>query len=183
MCKWCFDLVRIARYRVLIYSKNGLINASEVASRLGINASTVRKYLKSLEKEGLVERVDPGTYRLTQRGLSYVEFVKKLSLKREAPPYVVTDPSRGEPLQLKISSYEQLYAVIEYKLAPLEVIDEHIRKGFLAIWVRDGVGDQRLYELLTSGSISSSIELKKYLEDTIGLIKEIESSSMEEGTR
>jgi len=87
-------LARIARYRVLIYSKNGLVDINEIASKLGVNSSTVRKYLKLLEKEGLVEKIETNTYRLTPRGLNYIEFIKKLSIKKEAPPYVVTDPVR-----------------------------------------------------------------------------------------
>jgi len=176
-------LARIARYRVLIYSKNGLVDINEIASKLGVNSSTVRKYLKLLEKEGLVEKIETNTYRLTPRGLNYIEFIKKLSIKKEAPPYVVTDPVRGDPLQLKISSYEQLYTIIEYELVPREVIDEHIRRGFLAIWVKDGIGDQFLYELLTTGKITSSSELKKYLEGTISLVKEVEFISKEERTK
>lgn len=175
-------MVRIARYRVLLYSEDGLIKTDTIALKLGVSAGTVRKYLKALEKEGLVERLETNAYRLTQRGLNYVEFVKKLTARKEAPAYVVTDPVRGEPLQLKINSYEQLYAIITYRLAPLEIIDEHIKRGFLATWIKDGVGDQYLYELLTTGKISNSTELKKYLEDLIGLTKEIEIPGSREKT-
>lgn len=160
---------------MLFLNDNGFLKLDVVANKLGVSLNTVKKYVRMLVKDGLVEKVDENTFKLTNLGSIFVNSIRNVMERKNIPNYVVTDPVKGEPIQLKLSSYKQLYAVLEYRLAPQEVIDEHIKRGFLQNWVKDGIGDGYLYELMKNNVINDSSKLLNYLKEVIKVIEELSS--------
>ncbi len=77
--KWLINLLtspeRRGKLRVLkVLSLEEGLTRGEIAFRVGLSEQTVAKYLSFLQRAGLVRRVMPGKYRLTEKGL----MVKKL---------------------------------------------------------------------------------------------------------
>lgn len=167
------QLVRVSHYKLLFLNENGVLKLDNIATKLGVSLNTVKKYVRMLGKEGLVEKIDENTFRLTNLGSLFVKSVRNILERKSVPSYVVTDPVKGEPLQLKLSSYKQLYAILEFNLAPQEIINEHIRRGFLQNWVKDGVGDEYLYELMRSNVVNDSTKLLNYLREVIKVTEEL----------
>ncbi|ADI32165.1 winged helix-turn-helix domain-containing protein [Staphylothermus hellenicus] len=160
-----------AFYRIIFYSKeNGELEPAKIARQLGLQLNTIRKYLKTLEKEGLVERINDKKYQLTSKGLKLKKSIERLSETKTPEPYIITNPSTGEPLQLIVRDYKQLYAVIEYGLAPRNILEEHLKRGYFIEWIKNVFNDDFLAELIEEGQITTIDDLKNYLKEIIGLL-------------
>ncbi|MCD6301825.1 MAG: MarR family transcriptional regulator, partial [Staphylothermus sp.] len=65
----------------------------------------------------------------------------------------------------------QLYAVLEYGLAPKDVLEEHLRRGYLVKWIKEVLGDEYFTKLYNEGKIKTLDELKNYIKNILKLIK------------
>lgn len=165
-------MVKLAPYKLLFINKDGLIDPNEASNAIGINVNTVKKYLRMLVKEGfIVQEMDK--YKLTDKGRKLVNSVKNVMENSGKTSYVITDPNTGTPIPLTIKDYRQLYAVIKYKLAPEDVIWEHVKRGYFINWFRDALKDEYIVSKITSGEISDLNKLLEYIEEIINLIDEL----------
>ncbi len=161
-----------AFYKIILYSNDkGELLVNDIAQKLGVQLNTVRKYLKILEKEGLVKPLDIDKYVLTEKGLKFKNSLYRIAEAVSVEPYVVTDPSTNKPLTIQIRNYKQLLAVIEYGLAPLSILEEHLKRSYIAQWARDAVRDEYLVEAIRSGEIKNISDLREYLREVVGLIE------------
>ncbi|MFZ8791182.1 MAG: DeoR family transcriptional regulator [Thermosphaera aggregans] len=147
---------------ITIADENNTIDIAKASQLLGVSPLTVRKYIQQLVSEGVVEKTGEGKYVLTRLGVSIKKVVSASTLKN-TPRYVITDTSTGQPVSLSFNSYEQLYAIIAYQLAPRDILEHHL-KNYLAEWVRSSIGDEILAEKIVKGEIATIEDLKKYLE-------------------
>jgi len=147
---------------ITIADENNTIDIAKASQFLGVSPLTVRKYIQQLVSEGVVEKTGEGKYVLTRLGVSIKKVVSASTLKN-TPRYVITDTSTGQPVSLSFNSYEQLYAIIAYQLAPRDILEHHL-KNYLAEWVRSSIGDEILAEKIVKGEIATIEDLKKYLE-------------------
>jgi len=147
---------------ITIADENNTIDIAKASQLLGVSPLTVRKYIQQLVSEGVVEKTGEGKYVLTRLGVSIKRVVSASTLKN-TPRYVITDTSTGQPVSLSFNSYEQLYAIIAYQLAPRDILEHHL-KNYLAEWVRSSIGDEILAEKIVKGEIATIEDLKKYLE-------------------
>jgi len=164
--------LKTAHYKLLFTAENNTINPEIAARKLNIQVNTVKKYLKALMDEGLIEPSGPGLYRLTDKGRMLLESIIKS--RKSGEKYIVTNPATGEPLPLTFSNYEQLLAIYKNNLAPVEVLEEHLRRGYLTAWVKS-IGDTYLAELLEKGVIRDSKNLVEYLEKIVEISREYEA--------
>jgi len=134
----------------------------ELSSRTGLSHSTLKRYLRELEKNGFIEKKDE-LFVLTNTGLLLKKTLQSLKSGRSPQPYIVTDPSSGQPLPLSFRNYRQLLAIIDYGLADKRVLEEHARK-YLAKWARESLGDVYLAYMLENGLIKSLEDLRRYIE-------------------
>jgi len=152
----------------MVLNQGEQLSIKEMASRLGVSESTVRRYVKKLMSEGLVE--GRGKYSLTEKGLMLRESLKKVSQITEVSTersYVFTDPKSGVALPLRVRNLEQLYAVAKYKLVDKEILLQHIKVGYLGSWIRNVIGDDILASIVEEASKKGFCEvinvLEKYL--------------------
>jgi len=134
----------------------------ELSSRTGLSHSTLRRYLRELERNGFIERKGE-LFVLTSTGLLLKKALQSLKSGRSPQPYIVTDPSTSQPLPLSFRNYRQLLAIIDYGLADRSVLEEHVRK-YLAKWARESLGDEYLAYMLENGLIKSLEDLRRYIE-------------------
>ncbi len=166
-------MVFVSHYKIILASnEKGIIDPKAISEKLGLSISTVRKYIKNLVNEGLIIYKD-GVFELTEKGEALKKSLLKLRNKVEQgiSPYLVTDPDTGAPIPLSIKNYEQLYIVIEYGLAPRNVLEEHFRRGYLAKWIKEVLGDEYFTKLYSEGKIKTLDDLKNYIKNIIKLIK------------
>ncbi|WP_448577164.1 DeoR family transcriptional regulator [Thermosphaera sp.] len=147
---------------IMLADEKDVIDIENASQVLGVSPSTIRKYVQQLISEGIVEKTVDGKYVLTKLGVSIKKAVK-MSTSKNIPSYVITDVSTGQPIPLSFNSYEQLYAIITYQLAPRDVLEHHLR-NYLSEWVRSSIGDEVLAEKISRGEIATIEDLKKYLE-------------------
>jgi predicted transcriptional regulator len=147
---------------ITVADENNTIDIAKASQLLGVSPSTIRKYIQQLVSEGVVEKTGEGKYVLTRLGVSIKKVVNASTLKK-TPSYVITETSTGQPVPLSFNSYEQLYAIITYQLAPRDILEHHL-KNYLAEWVRSSIGDEMLAEKIVKGEIATIEDLKKYLE-------------------
>ncbi len=166
-------MVKTAHYKLLFYSKDDVLNPVRLANVLKINVNTVKKYLRILWEEGFVKPHGVGEYMVTEKGKKLINSINNIRGRRDAPSYILTDPSTGQAIPLSIKNYKQLYAVIKYGLVPYNILLEHIRRGYLIEWLRNSIGDQYLADLMERGKIKSIEDLLKYLDKVIDLIEEL----------
>jgi len=121
-----------------VLAETGEMTLEELASRLGVSRSTVKRYVLSLEKRGLVARLG-GMVRLTPEGrrAAGVEGGGGGVL-----PLVFSTPSGAVPLRVK--SLRQLYAVIHYGLLEPEELEYMLRVGCISSWLRLVLGEEEL---------------------------------------
>ncbi|WP_440059536.1 winged helix-turn-helix domain-containing protein [Thermogladius sp. 4427co] len=151
--------------------ENGFLDASRVQESLGLSSSSVRKYLRMLEKEGLVERVGGG-FKLTEKGARLKKTLQLVKEKKVAEPYYVTEPETGRAIPLSFRDYRQLYAIIEYRLVDPEILEKHLRMGYIAQWARAALGDEYLAYLIERGEVKNLIDLKNYLKNMLSIVDE-----------
>ncbi|OYT40089.1 MAG: MarR family transcriptional regulator [Desulfurococcales archaeon ex4484_58] len=166
-------MVKAAHYRLLFYNDQGVLDPIKLSRQLGIHINTVKKYLRLLEREGFVKGTDYGDYRITDRGWRFIDSLKKVLTKKEKPPYILTDPSTGQPVPLSINNYEQLYIAVKHGLVSKEILDEHLRRGYLVEWFKNALGDEFLVEKIRRGEIKGIDDLVKYLEKIIDLSRDV----------
>uniref|UniRef100_A0A7C2FC65 DeoR family transcriptional regulator n=1 Tax=Thermosphaera aggregans TaxID=54254 RepID=A0A7C2FC65_9CREN len=147
---------------IMLADEKDVIDIGDASQVLGVSPSTIRKYVQQLISEGIVEKTVDGKYVLTKLGVSIKKAVN-MSTSKNIPSYVITDVSTGQPIPLSFNSYEQLYAIITYQLAPRDVLEHHLR-NYLSEWVRSSIGDEVLAEKISRGEIATIEDLKKYLE-------------------
>ncbi len=166
-------MVFVSHYKIILASNDkGIIDPKTISEKLGLSISTVRKYIKNLMNEGLLIYKD-GVFKLTEKGEALKKSLLKLKDKAEQgiSSYLVTDPDTGAPIPLSIKNYEQLYVVIEYGLAPRNVLEGHFRRGYLAKWIKEVLGDEYFTKLYSEGKIKTIDDLKNYIKNIIKLIK------------
>ncbi len=166
-------MVFVSHYKIILASnEKGIMDPKAISEKLGLSISTVRKYIKNLVNEGLVIYRD-GVFELTEKGEALKKSLLKLRNKVEQgiSPYLVTDPDTGVSIPLSIKNYEQLYVVIEYDLVPRNVLEEHFRRGYLAKWIKEVLGDEYFTKLYSEGKIKTLDDLKNYIKNIIKLIK------------
>jgi len=155
--------------RLLEYLVEAGSTIGELSSRTGLSPSTVRKYLRELERGGLVERRGE-LFAPTEKGLLLGKTLHNLRSRRAAQPYIVTDPSTDQPIPLSFRDYRQLLAVIESGLAEPRILEEHMKR-YLAKWIREALGDEYLAHMLESGQIKTLEDLKKYIEMILNALR------------
>jgi len=155
--------------RLLEYLGEGGSTIGELSSKTGLSPSTVRKYLRELEKSGLVERRGE-LFAPTEKGLLLGKTLRNLRSGRAAQPYIVTDPSTGQPVPLSFRDYRQLLAVIDSGLTDSRILEEHVKR-YLSKWVREALGDEYLAHMLESGQIKTLEDLKKYIEMILNALR------------
>jgi len=165
--------VKIAHYKILFTIDSDILEIDSISHKTGISRSTIRKYLKQLEKEGLVKQVDDYRFMLTDKGRLFKECVMSI-FRDQGSPYILTDPGSGQPLILSFRNYRQLLAIYKYGLAPREVLEEHFKRGYIQNWIKEGVKDRLLLEELNSGRIKSFEDLITYLEKILSIVDQIE---------
>lgn len=143
----------------------GILDIDKLVNRLSLSRSTIKRYLKELERQSFLERIDVNKYRLTENGLKLKQSLSRVLETEKVAPYIITDPSSGQPLPLAVKDHEQLFIVIKYSLVGSKILDEHIRRRYLSKWLRDVMGDEYLASLIDEGRINSSEELRDYLEE------------------
>jgi len=159
-------LVRESLLRVLTKIERE-VGFDELSELVGLSKSTLRKYVRELLEEGFVVEVSRGVYALTDKGKRVKESLKSvLTEVSEEKAYVLTDPSTGTPVPLKIRSLKHLYVVIKYGLVPEGILREHLRRGYVSEWVKNVLGDEGLAKKLSTEDLS---EVVKTLEELIGL--------------
>ncbi len=164
--------IKPAFYRLILLFKNDQVSVNDISKETGLSPSSVKKYLTILEKQGLVERKGGNIYVLTSRGRMYRGFLEKLKLEHKSEtPYVFTDPSTGSPVPIEVRNYAQLYAVLKYELINRNAAEEHLRRGYLLEWIKNGLKDQYLAEKLEKGEIKSIEDLIRYLEFHMKIVK------------
>jgi len=141
----------------------------ELSSKTGLSLSTIRRYLRELEKSGLVEKRGE-LFAPTERGLLLRRTLQNLRSGRAAQPYIVTDPSTGHPVPLSFRDYRQLLALIEGGLAEPRILEEHMKR-YLAKWVREALGDEYLAHMLERGQIKTLEDLKRYIEMVLNALR------------
>ncbi|MGC8982874.1 MAG: winged helix-turn-helix domain-containing protein [Desulfurococcaceae archaeon] len=152
----------IAHYKILLYAgEEGYVDFSRLQMLFDVSRRTLNKYISRLAREGLVERREERVY-LTDAGRKLLNTLKILKEGKQAPSYVVTDPSTGQPLPLSFANYQQLYAVLAYGLADPAVIKHHI-ENYMESWFR-AFGDELAADLIREGRVRTAEDLKKYLE-------------------
>ncbi|MEM1628589.1 MAG: winged helix-turn-helix domain-containing protein [Desulfurococcaceae archaeon] len=162
----------VSYYRLVIYaSDNNVIDIPMVVEKTGLSSETIKKYLKKLVQEGLVERRGD-SYVLTEIGVRFRDSLKALMNRRDAPPYVITDPMTGSPIHLSFKNYEQLLAIIKTGLVDETIVEKHLEK-YMARWIRDALGDSYAEFLITQGKIKTAKDLERYLETMIFLVREL----------
>ena len=167
------NFVKTAQYKILFTVDGDTLEIESISQKTGISRSTVRKYLKQLEKEGLVKQVDEFRFTLTDKGRLFKECVTGI-LKDQGSTYVLTDPGTGQPLTLSFRNYKQLLAIYKYGLAPREVLEEHFKRGYIQNWIKEGVKDKLLAEELNTGGIKTFEDLITYLEKILSIVDQIE---------
>ncbi len=164
--------IKPAFYRLILLFRNDQLSVNDVSRETGLLASSVKKYLTILEKQGLVERKGSNIYVLTSRGKMFRDFLEKIKPEyRAGAPYIFTDPSTGTPIPLEVRNYAQLYAVLKYELIEKSIAEEHLRRGYLLEWIKNGLKDQHLAEKLERGELKSIEDLIKYLEFHMKIVK------------
>ena len=159
-------MVRESLLRVLTKIERE-VGFDELSELVGLSKSTLRKYVRELLEEGFVVEVSRGVYALTDKGKRVKESLKSvLTEVSEEKAYVLTDPSTGTPVHLKIRSLKHLYVVIKYGLVPEGILREHLRRGYVSEWVKNVLGDEGLAKKLSTEDLS---EVVKTLEELIGL--------------
>jgi len=159
-------LVRESLLRVLMKIE-GEVGFDELSGLVGLSKSTLRRYVRELIEEGFVIEVSRCVYALTDKGKRVKESLKSaLAEVSEEKAYVLTDPSTGAPVPLKIKSLKHLYVVIKYGLVPEGILREHLRRGYVSEWVKNVLGDEELAKKLSTEELS---EVIKTLEELIGL--------------
>jgi DNA-binding Lrp family transcriptional regulator len=108
------------------------MTVDELAERIGVKPSTIRKYALELEKHGLVIRYGRNVK------LKYLPQQEESRL-----PFFFIKPS-GAVVALKIRSLRQLAAVLHYNLVDDETLSYAIQSGYLAAWLRNVVGEENL---------------------------------------
>ena len=167
-----------AFYRVLFAVEgNEEFDVRSVGRRLKVIPSTAKRYIRELLKKGYIREVRPGLYTLTNEGIALKNSLKNLLEKKieENLGYVLTDPSTGNPVPVKITNIYQLYAIVKYNLIPENILLEHIRRGYLAKWIRDVLGDLDLADFLDNKRDISVNELLSILEERLKILDSIRS--------
>ncbi|AFK51523.1 regulatory protein, MarR [Thermogladius calderae 1633] len=163
-------LLKQSHLKILLLSdENGYLDLGSVQQKLNLTMSSLRKYVRQLEKDGLVARSEKGLV-LTEKGLKLKKTILNLKTKRDVPAYLITDPSTGQPVPVSFKSYAQLYALLAYDLVDKTLVDKHIAQGYLANWARDAVGDEYLASLIQSGGVKNSNDLLSYLKMILQLV-------------
>ncbi len=144
-----------------------ILDTDKLVNSLGLSRSTIKRYLKELEKQGFLEKIDVNKYKLTENGLKLKQSLFRALEVKEVAPYIITDPASGQPLPLAVKNHEQLFVIIKYGLVDSKILDEHIRRKYLSKWLRDEIGDEYLASLIDYGRIDSSEKLLEYLEEIV----------------
>jgi predicted ArsR family transcriptional regulator len=110
--------------------EHGTLTVEELASRLQVRPTTVRKYALELEKRGLVVRLGR---RVT---------LARREERREAEPFYLVKP--GSVGIVAVRSLRQLAALLHYDLADEEAVSYALRGGYLAAWMRHVLGEKEL---------------------------------------
>lgn len=141
----------------------------DVMQKLNLSSTTVKKYLKLLKDNGLIEEVSGDRYRITPKAEFYLEGLSITSRNvSEDKMYVFTDDT-GKPIILKIDKLEKLYIAIKHNLIPREIIYHHLLNGYIAKWVAEALGCVKLSERLRG--IKNVDELLNIIEEYMLIAK------------
>ncbi len=166
-----------AYYKLLFLFENNKASIEELHRKTGLAVSSIKKYLNILESKGFVRRIDykTNTFELTEKGRLFREAVSRLIdlNEKNIPEYVITDPDTGTPLPLKIKNYEQLLAILRYKLVEPGIIEEHLKRKYLSEWIRNALGDTYISSLIDQGQIKTVNELIREVERIVKVVKTI----------
>ncbi|MEM4451777.1 MAG: MarR family transcriptional regulator [Thermosphaera sp.] len=166
--------VKRAYKLLMLADEDNTIDVSKACRIFNASPSTVRKYLHQLISEGFVEKTADGRFVLSKLGISIRNFASADSSRDRIPNYVITDVETGQPIPLSFKSYEQLLSIINYELAPKQVLEEHLKK-YMIEWIRNSMKDELLAEKIAKGEIRTVDDLKKYLEFILTLIESLRS--------
>ncbi len=167
-----------AFYRVLFVINDGEeLDIQSISRKLNVISSTARRYVRELVKKGYLRETRPGYYALTSEGKLFRNSLKNLLRKDvdEHLGYVITDPFTGNPVPIRVTNIQQLYAVVKYGLVPSDILAEHIRRGYLTKWVNDVLGDHDLANMLENNRDMSIDQLLAVLEERLKILDSIRS--------
>ncbi len=158
---------------VELYEKEGIeaLSPEEASQKLGVKKSTAKKYMDQLVKLGILEKTPEGKYRIVKREEPKKEEKEKIIVEEkpperpeerpEAPPPVEAEVKprgevveafyffvRGNPVPLRVSSIDQLAAVLRHRLIQPEELAYVIRTGFLQTWLERHLHDKELAQKL-----------------------------------
>ena len=97
------------------------LGVTEIATRIGLNKSTVHRILSTLMARGYVSKTDKGTYRL---GINLIEvvscYINNLELQTEARPYVAqTTAELGLTSHLGVLDGNQVVYIEKWTYSPM----------------------------------------------------------------
>ncbi len=157
------------KYLILLASSDDKkIDINKASELLKISASTVRKYLNLLVKEGFIEKREDGFY-LTSLGEKFLKTIKSIKTDFQASsPYFITDLSTGVPIPLSFKNYKQLLCIIKNEFVDKNTLELHF-KQYMINWIKNSLNDEFLLELTNRGLIKNIDDLKNYLENLISI--------------
>lgn len=158
--------ISLRRLREIIRTTGAEFTLDDVISKVNLSRATAKRYVNEMIKRGFIVSFD-GKYILTEKGFLVLEgeVVGKKTVEDNVA-YIFTDEN-GIPIPLRINCVEKLYIVIKYGLIPIEVVQLHIEKGYLAKWLSDVVNAKTLAKKLES--VKSVNELSELLEEYLGV--------------
>lgn len=165
-------MVKTAHYKLLFYFNKEKTSPEMLAKKVGVHINTVKKYLKFLEREGLVKTVGFNEYVLEEKGKLFITSIKKI-IEKNKHAYVVTDPDSGEAIPVSFKDYKQLFIIYKYELVPRNILEEHFKKGYIINWIKNSMGDEYLLKKIENGEIKNLKDLINYIEKIISVVEEI----------
>jgi len=168
-------MIKPAFYRVLVAMEPGKeFSVDEIAEELRVTASTVKRYLREIAKLGYVVDLD-GKYMLSEKGELFRKSLVNLMEKKIEPSfgYVFTDPSTSSPVPVRVCSLEQLYIVAKYDLVPREILEHHLRAGYITSWVKEVLGDIDLAEKLSKEKDLNVDRFTELIEERIKILESV----------
>jgi len=165
-------MVKTAHYKLLLQLEKEELSPEALAKKLGVHVNTIKKYLRLLEREGLVKIAGLDNYTLTEKGKLFLTSIKKIANANEHT-YVVTNPDTGEPIPLSFNNYKQLLIIYKYGLVTRDILEEHFKRGYITEWIKNSIGDEYLVKKIEEGEVKSLKDLIEYIEKIVNIVEEI----------
>ncbi len=134
--------------------EQGEASYREIARILKVKPNTARRYLDQLVRLGYLEKLEGGIYRIAgkeekvEESTGEEQFFEEEYNELRKPVHGMVEPLffyyRGTIVPLRVSTIEQLFAVVKYRLLSPEELDYAIKTGYLQAWVARIAKDENL---------------------------------------